>query len=138
MENQRPKVGVCVLIVKNSEFLMGKRKGSHGEGTWAPPGGHLEFGESIEDCARREVMEETGLNIKNIRKVTFTNDILLEENKHYVTCTVLAEYDSGELVIKEPHKCERWEWFSVSDFPEPMFIPVQNLLKEIDITTLLN
>lgn len=138
MENQRPKVGVCVLIVKNSKFLMGKRKGSHGEGTWAPPGGHLEFGESIEDCARREVMEETGLKIKNIRKVTFTNDILLKENKHYVTCTVIAEYDSGELAIKEPHKCERWEWFSVSDFPEPMFIPVQNLLKEIDITTLLN
>ncbi len=46
MENKRPKVGLGVLIFKDGKVLLGKRKGAHGEGTWCPPGGHLEFGET--------------------------------------------------------------------------------------------
>ncbi|MEK6901677.1 MAG: NUDIX domain-containing protein, partial [Nanoarchaeota archaeon] len=82
--NKVPQVGVGVLIVKNNKVLLGKRKNAHGEGTWCPPGGHLEFGESFEDCARRETFEETGISIKNIRFITATNDIFSEE-KHYIT-----------------------------------------------------
>lgn len=43
---ERPKVGVGVLIVDGNKILLGKRKNAHGDGCWAPPGGHLEFGES--------------------------------------------------------------------------------------------
>ncbi len=52
--NQKPLVGVGVLVFKDNKILMGRRKGSHGAGTWAPPGGHLEFGETPEDCAHNE------------------------------------------------------------------------------------
>jgi 8-oxo-dGTP diphosphatase len=62
---ERPKVGVGVFIIKDKKILMGKRINSHGEGTWSLPGGHLEFFETFEDCAKREVMEETGLKISN-------------------------------------------------------------------------
>lgn len=133
MENQNQthvRVGVGVIIVNDGKVLLGKRKGSHGAGTWAFPGGHLEFGESFEDCAHREVYEETGVKIKNIKKVTFTNDPFPVEDKHYVTCYVKAEIDSGEVVIMEPHKCETWEWFDWGMFPEPIFIPLENLLRE--------
>ncbi|MBU0929712.1 MAG: NUDIX domain-containing protein, partial [Nanoarchaeota archaeon] len=58
------RVGVGVYIIKDNKILFGKRKGFHGSGTWCPPGGHLEFNESIEECAIREVMEETGIKIK--------------------------------------------------------------------------
>ena len=54
----RPSVGVAVIVVNNGKVLLGKRKGSHGSGSWAFPGGHLEMNESIEACARREVFEE--------------------------------------------------------------------------------
>jgi 8-oxo-dGTP diphosphatase len=61
---ERPRVGIGVIILKNGRVLLGKRKSSHGTGTWHFPGGHLEFGESLEDCSRREVLEETGMKIK--------------------------------------------------------------------------
>jgi len=126
----RPKVGVAVIVIKDSNVLLGKRINSHGSGTWQFPGGHLEFGEPIEDCAKRELFEETGLTIQNIRSGPYTNDIFKIEQKHYITLFVIADYDSGVLTVKEPKKCEKWEWFSWSQLPEPKFLPIQNLIKQ--------
>jgi 8-oxo-dGTP diphosphatase len=101
MEEMRPKVGVGVVVRKD-----GKRKNAHGDGSRSFPGGHLEFREEVEDCARRETMEETNLTIKNIRMGPFTNDIFEKENKHYITVYAISDYSSGELKNMEPHKCE--------------------------------
>ncbi len=124
-----PKVGVEVLIKKNNKVLLGKRKKSHGTNTWAPPGGHLEFGESIEECAKREVLEETGIQIKNPKIVTLTNDIFKEEGKHYITIFLITD-TKEEPIAREPELCEKWEWFSWYDLPKPLFLPIQNLLKQ--------
>lgn len=128
MEN-RPKVGLGVAILKEGKILFGKRKNAHGEGSWCYPGGHLEFNESWEECARREVMEETGITIKNLRFGTVTNDIFEKEGKHYITIIMIAEPDEGEVKVMEPDKCEGWDWFEWNNLPEPLFIPTQNLLK---------
>jgi 8-oxo-dGTP diphosphatase len=122
-----PQVGVGVLIVENGRLLLGKRKGSHGAGTWSAPGGHLEYGESVEDCAQREALEETNLTLKNLRLGPFTNNVFESENKHYVTVFVLAAPASGALKTMEPQKCEGWEWFDWSNLPQPLFAPVVSL-----------
>ncbi len=129
MDN-RPKVGVGVIVLKEGKVLIGKRKSSHGEGSWSFPGGHLEFNEEIEECAKREVMEETGICVKNIRKTAYTNDIFEKEKKHYVTLFVVCEYESGNVEIKEPDKCENWMWFDTDKLPKPLFLPIQNLMKQ--------
>ena len=126
----RPKIGVGVIVLKDGKVPLGKRRGSHGEGSWSLPGGHLEFGESFENCAKREVMEETGMRIRNIRFGTATNDIFEKEDKHYVTLYLLADWESGELKLVEPEKFEKWEWFEWGKFPEPLFLPLKNLLAQ--------
>jgi 8-oxo-dGTP diphosphatase len=123
------RVGVGVFIFKDRKFLMGRRKGSHGSGTWSIPGGHLEFGESFEATAKREVKEETDLDITNVRFGAVTNDFFPEENKHYITIWVLSDYASGAARITEPDKFIEQEWHSFDDLPSPLFLPWKQLLK---------
>ncbi len=130
MEKQRPKVGMGILIRKDGKVLFLKRGGAHGEGTWCPPGGHLEFGESFEDCAKRETLEESGVEIKNIRFVTVTNDIHKDEGKHYITLIMVSDWVSGEPKIMEPDKCVEIRWVDWNSLPRPLFLPIQNLLKQ--------
>jgi 8-oxo-dGTP diphosphatase len=128
MENHHHvRVGVGVIIVRDGRVLLGERIGSHGAETWALPGGHLRFGESIEGCARREVLEETGVAVNGVRHVAFTNDIFGKERLHYITLFVEAVKWRGRPVVMEPEKCRRWAWFEWDDLPTPIFLPLKNL-----------
>lgn len=122
-------VGVAVIICRDGKVLVGRRKGAHGEGLWAVPGGRLEFGETVEDCARREVLEETGLRIGQISQCEMaTNDIFASERKHFVTLWALAKLeDDQEPLNLEPQKCDGWEWHRWVDIPQPHFLPLANL-----------
>lgn len=115
------RIGVGVFVLESSNepadnprFLIGKRINSHGSGTYSLPGGHMEFGESPEQCAARELLEETGLNASNLHSLTFTNDYMPVEHKHYVTLfTVCVRQNESQLPqLLEPNKCEGWEWIS--------------------------
>jgi 3-methyladenine DNA glycosylase AlkD/ADP-ribose pyrophosphatase YjhB (NUDIX family) len=127
---RRPYIGVGVIVLRAGRVLLGKRRHAHGAGCWQFPGGHLEYGESIDACARRELFEETGLSIVNAYKGPFTNDIFAADGKHYVTLFIIADQTVGSVVRKEPHKCEGWDWFSWSSLPEPHFLPIVHLLEQ--------
>lgn len=124
----RPGVGVGIYIMKEGKMLFTLRKGKHGGETWSVPGGHLELGESWEECGAREALEETGVQVKNIRFVGVTNDIY-DTGKHYVTIALAADWDSGEAVIMEPENCTEVSWFTPGEYPEPMFLSTRNFLK---------
>ena len=123
------RAGLGVYVIKDGKFLMGERIGSHGANTYCPPGGHLELGETWEECAKREVLEETGLEVTNLRFLGVTNDIYKEDGKHHVTIAMLADYISGEPKIMEPHKCKEWIWVDLDTLPENLFMPIQNLIQ---------
>ena len=125
-----PKVGVGLIIKKANKALFGRRKTAHGKGSWQLCGGHLNFNETAETCARREAFEEAGIKIKNIKHLTFTEDIFKKEGKHYITLFLVADYASGKVRNMEPHKLEEWKWFEWSKLPKPLFRPIQNLLKK--------
>ena len=128
MAQRQPIVGVGVLVLRDGLVLLGRRLGSHGAGTWALPGGHLEFGESIEACAAREVMEETGLVIEAPGLGPVSNNVFPVEDKHYVTVFVVAQSRSGEPRVLEPTKCDAWQWFAWSHLPQPLFAPLASLV----------
>jgi 8-oxo-dGTP diphosphatase len=128
--NRRPHIGVGVMVWNGDRLLLGKRISAHSENSWQFPGGHLEFGETVEACAGREVEEEAGIKIRNIKPGGFTNDVFIDADKHYVTLFVSSEYDSGELTVMEPDKCEQWQWFQWNRLPQPLFLPIRNFLKQ--------
>ena len=123
-----PKVGVGVIVLRDGLVLLGKRRGSHGAGTWSAPGGALEYGEDLVDCAVRELREETGLTASSLELGPYTNDVFPEVGKHYVTIFVVARGIHGSPANLEPDKCEGWAWFKWGEWPSPLFKPVQSLL----------
>jgi len=128
MKPKIPSIGIGVIILRRGLVLLGQRIGSHGAGTWALPGGHLEFGETVEQCAAREVREETGLELNEFEAAPYTNDVFASEQKHYVTLFVVSASQEGKPAILEPDKCLGWHWFPWSKLPSPLFRPLQTLV----------
>jgi 8-oxo-dGTP diphosphatase len=127
-DEQRTKVGVGVMIVKDGKVLLGKRKGSHGSGEFAWPGGHLEYMESIVGCAKRETSEETGMEIDNVRFLRLVN-LKKYAPKHYIDIGVIADWKSGEPVVMEPEKIEGWEWYDIDNLPKPLFDTIPSYIE---------
>jgi 8-oxo-dGTP diphosphatase len=115
-----------VVVVREGDVLYGLRRGAHGAGTWSFPGGHLDPGESAEECALRELAEETGLEATDPRIVAETFDEF-PEGLRYRTLFVRVDCTRGEPVVREPNSCAEWRWFPWDAAPEPLFLPVATL-----------
>ncbi|KAI4313989.1 hypothetical protein L6164_026932 [Bauhinia variegata] len=128
-----PRVAVVVYLLKGRSVLLGRRRSSMGDSTFALPGGHLEFGESFEECAVREVKEETGLDIEKLELLTVTNNVHLEQPKpcHYVTIFMRAALADAEAKPQnlEPNKCDGWDWYEWENLPKPLFGPLEKMVK---------
>jgi 8-oxo-dGTP diphosphatase len=125
----RPGVGVLVILTHKNNVLLGKRKGSHGHGEWSFPGGHLELYETPEECGKRELLEETGIDISTLTPINkgYTNDRFYTEKKHYIT--IYQQYEIDTMVnaeLKEPAKCFEWLWADINNLPSPLFLCVRN------------
>ncbi|MGB4966818.1 MAG: NUDIX domain-containing protein [Candidatus Saccharimonadales bacterium] len=126
-EPNKVPVGIACFVWRDGKFLIMHRAGTHAGGVWSVPGGHLEVGESWEETAAREVMEETGMQVKNIRFLAVTNDIM-NLGKHYVSIWMTANWAAGEPENREPEKCSDMQWCDFATLPLPLFEPCwQNL-----------
>ncbi len=135
-----PGVGVGAYLLRDGKVLMGLRTTGHASGVWAPPGGHVEFGESPAQTASREVAEETGLQVPanawRLRAVT--NDYFADNHTHYLTLALVANCSAGEPQVLEPHKLKEWRWFDIHKLPEPLMTSITNALKaglDLSVTT---
>lgn len=123
MEIKHTRVGVGIIVVNNAgDILVGKRKGGLSP-KYSIPGGNLELGETFEQCATREVKEETNLDILEPQVIAITNNLetYKEEGKHYVSVVLVVKKYVGELQNMEPEKCEGWEWVDPRNLPQPHF-----------------
>lgn len=134
-ENKKVGVGVGVMISKNNKVLLGKRHEDtnkadselRGEGMWTMPGGKLEYGESFEEGAIREVKEETGIELKDMSIICINND--KNEHAHFVTIGLFSDNFEGEPQIMEPDEIIDWKWFELDKLPKNIFFPSEKILK---------
>ena len=119
-----PDVGIGCIVVRNGKLLLVRNR----RGLWSTPGGHLDFGESPENCAVRETLEETGVTVSNVEFVAITNDLLPDVGKHYLTVWMRAEADNEATQIGDLGEINGVGWFSPDQLPEPLQLFFQNLL----------
>ena len=109
---ERPYVGVGVVVFRGEEVLLAKRGKKPRFNSWSIPGGAQELGETIEDAAHREIMEETGLVIEILGLVEVVNSINLDDEKrvqfHYTLIDFVAEWKGGNLVAGDDAADARW------------------------------
>lgn len=92
------RVRVCGLLLKDDQVLLLKHKGLGESGyLWSPPGGGLQFGETVEKALVREFQEETGLMV-SIREFLFVNEFI-SAPFHAVELFFRVEYQSGILQL---------------------------------------
>ncbi len=129
IQKKRVGAGFGVILEKDGKILLGKRhpdpdkadSAFRSAGEWSLPGGKLEWGESLEDGAIREVKEETGIDIQNPEVISVHN--CMNEHAHFVTVGIKAKSFSGEAQVMEPDEITEWQWFDINDLPQPRYFP---------------
>ena len=132
----KPGLGVGVLVLKDNQVLLGLRnpdkvKASselQGQGTWTMPGGKVEWMETLEEAAKRELEEETSLIATDLEIFSVSDDIKGEA--HYVTMGFLAKDYAGEVKTMEPETILEWKWFDIDDLPENMYMPCAKCIEK--------
>ncbi len=134
--------GFGVMVLRDGKVLLGQRHVDpekadslmNGEGTWTMPGGKLDFGESFEGGAVRELREETGIVVQesDLEVISLSNDIV--PTAHFVTIGLLCKFEPGgdiyeqEPQVMEPDEITQWKWFPLDELPTPLFKPSEKVL----------
>ena len=115
----RPKVGVGVVFVRHGQVFLARRRGALGGGSWGSAGGHLEFGETLEECARREAKEEFDVEAGDLRYLCVSN--IIAYGRHYLDVEFLADIGEQEPRLMEPESFDGFGWYPLSSPPTPLF-----------------
>ena len=129
------KVEIGVMILDDNKVLLGHRSkdkkdtgGIFEIDCWTLPGGKQEYFETFFECAKREVKEETNLEIGELKLFGAADDI--QPDRHYITLHIIAKKHSGELKVMEPTKEDRWEWFDLDKLPQNLYSPSKKFIEE--------
>jgi 8-oxo-dGTP diphosphatase len=117
-----PRVGVGAIVIHDDRVLLVRRGISPSKGLWAIPGGHVELGETMQETAEREILEETGLVVKAGEPV-YAFDLIEHDDDgrirfHYIVVDLMADYVSGEPKGGDDALEARWlSWEEIKTLP---------------------
>jgi len=121
LKELRPKGAVGIYLVEGDKILLYLRNSTHAGGTWCPLGGHIEYGESFLEAARREVKEEAGIDTEDIEVMGVTSDVYDDEKRHYITVHTRPKRYTRTPSLMEPDKFDDMSRFHLSELPENLF-----------------
>ena len=119
----RPAVTAdCIVITRESEpkVLLIQRGNPPFKGAWAFPGGFIDMDETTEQCAIRELEEETGLRVSNVHQIGAYSKVDRDPRGRTVTVAYLAIIDAPIAVIGQDDAAKA-QWFPLSALPELAF-----------------
>ncbi len=131
MNDQVTKISVGILVFKGDSILFGKAKNKAGEVEYLLPVGHLEYMESFSECAKREILEECGIIIEDI-KLQFVSNTDSYKPKHYIHIGLTAKWKDGEPKVLEEGGIESWEWIASTDLPKNLTKGTRVTLRALD------
>ena len=128
------RVGIGVMILNENKILLGHRGknkkdtgGIYEVDCWTLPGGKQEYNETFLDGAKREVKEETNLDIEDLELFGAADDI--QPDRHYITMHVIAKKHNGEPQVMEPAKEDEWKWFDLDNLPKNLYSPSKKFIE---------
>ena len=128
------KIGIGVMLLDDDKILLGHRAtnkkdtgGIYETDCWTLPGGKQEYDETFFEGAKREVKEETNLDIDKLELFGAADDI--QPDRHYITMHVIAREFSGNLKVMEPGSEDEWRWFSLDKLPDNLYSPSEKFIK---------
>lgn len=135
----RPSVTAdCIVITREAEpkVLLIQRGGEPFKGCWAFPGGFMEMDETTEQCAIRELEEETGLKIHEVRQIGAYSKVDRDPRGRTITVAYLALVDAP-LPVKGLDDAAKARWFPLSALPTLAFDHADILQDAIKAKTVL-
>ncbi len=112
MNKRKPKVVVGVLARNKNKFLLARETLEGGKEYWIVPGGKVEFGEEIEEAAKRELAEETGIKVKKLKFLCFKEAIAKEYNYHTVIFFFETRTNTTRIAKDIEGKVIEAKWFT--------------------------
>lgn len=124
--------GAVILNKKNEILLMRRWKNVKNKSWWwSLPWGWVEFWETFKEAVKREIKEEIWLDIEVDELLSLTDDIMPEENQHWITPQYLCKVIWWKLENYEENKCDALEYFSLDNLPEKLTLPTINWINAL-------
>ena len=136
LASNKVAASVAALVIQDKKLLLGRRFVNNQFIGWQCPGGYLHAGETIEQASRRLCMTKAGIEIDSLRPGPYSNNIF-SEKMHTVTLYVFVEDCQIQNSKVFENKETQWSWFSFDEFPKPLFLPLDELLKQHKLFNLI-
>ena len=127
-EHKHPFLAVDGIIYENSKILLVKRKVYPFIGYWILPGGHVEYGETVERALKREMKEELGVSVRIKQIVGIYSNPKRDPRHHTVSISYFCQKTKGKITLNG--EASEFRYFSLNHLPKKIGFDHRKIIKD--------